>query len=40
LDAVLAGCRLELFKGGVDILGAGDAVNELFLVVAGHVELR
>uniref|UniRef100_A0A383VAB8 Cyclic nucleotide-binding domain-containing protein n=1 Tax=Tetradesmus obliquus TaxID=3088 RepID=A0A383VAB8_TETOB len=40
LDALLAGSRLELFRPGVDLLAAGDAVNELFVVVAGRVELR
>eukprot|EP00775_Hariotina_reticulata_P010172 gene10172-10332_t len=40
LDALLAASRLELFRPGVDLLAAGDAVNELFVVVAGRVELR
>lgn len=40
LDSLLAASRLELFRPGVDLLAAGDAVNELFVVVAGRVELR
>jgi hypothetical protein len=40
LDSLLASSRLELFRPGVDLLAAGDAVNELFVVVAGRVELR
>jgi signal-transduction protein with cAMP-binding, CBS, and nucleotidyltransferase domain len=40
LDALLSASRLELFRPGVDLLAAGDAVNELFVVVAGRVELR
>lgn len=40
LDSLLAASRLELFRPGVDLLAAGDAVNELFVVVAGKVELR
>jgi signal-transduction protein with cAMP-binding, CBS, and nucleotidyltransferase domain len=40
LDALLAASRLELFRPGVDLLAAGDAVNELFVVVAGRIELR
>lgn len=40
LDSLLAASRLELFRPGVDLLSAGDAVNELFVVVAGRVELR
>jgi hypothetical protein len=40
LDSLLATSRLELFRPGVDLLAAGDAVNELFIIVAGRVELR
>lgn len=40
LDALLSASRLELFRPGVDLLAAGDAVNELFVVVAGKVEMR
>jgi hypothetical protein len=40
LDSLLSASRLELFRPGVDLLAAGDAVNELFIVVAGRVELR
>lgn len=40
LDSLLAASRLELFRPGVEMLAAGDAVNELFVVVAGRVELR
>lgn len=39
-DALLSSSRLELFKQGVDIVTAGDGANELYLVVAGNVQLR
>jgi CRP-like cAMP-binding protein len=37
---LLSSSRLELFKQGVDIVTAGDSANELYLVVAGTVQLR
>ena len=40
LDALLASSRLELFKQGVEIVAAGDSVGELYIVVAGRVEMR
>jgi hypothetical protein len=39
-DALLSSSRLELFKQGVDIVTAGDSANELYLIVAGSVEMR
>jgi signal-transduction protein with cAMP-binding, CBS, and nucleotidyltransferase domain len=32
--------RIELFKQGVDILSAGEPVNELLLLCSGQVEVR
>lgn len=40
LDALLATARVETFMPNVDIVSAGDYVNELFLLVAGTVEIR
>ena len=39
-DALLSTSRLELFKQGVDIVSAGDSANELYLIVAGTVQIR
>ena len=40
LDAILAAARVETFMPNVDIVSAGDYVNELFLLVSGTVEIR
>jgi len=40
LDALLASARVELYRRGVEIVAAGDPVNELCLVVGGAVEVR
>lgn len=40
LDSLLCSARVELYMPGVEVLAAGDSVNELFLVVQGQVELR
>ncbi|GAX74508.1 hypothetical protein CEUSTIGMA_g1957.t1 [Chlamydomonas eustigma] len=40
LDALLAAARVETFMPNVDIVGAGDYVNELLLLVSGTAEIR
>jgi hypothetical protein len=40
LDALLASARVETFMPNVDIVGAGDYVNELLLLVSGTAEIR
>ncbi len=40
LDALLASSRIETFMPSVDIIGAGDYVNELLLLVQGTAEVR
>lgn len=39
LDALLASARVEIFMPQVDIISAGDYVNELLLLVGGTVEI-
>lgn len=39
-DAILADARLEQFLPGVDVLQEGDAVNEIYLLVSGTVDVR
>jgi ankyrin repeat protein len=39
LDALMVGARVELFMPRVEVVAAGDHVNELYVVVAGHMEV-
>ncbi|WIA21138.1 hypothetical protein OEZ85_005449 [Tetradesmus obliquus] len=39
LDALMLGARVELFLPKVEIVSSLDHVNELYIVMAGHVEL-
>eukprot|EP00878_Enallax_costatus_P022606 GHUV01023998.1.p1 GENE.GHUV01023998.1~~GHUV01023998.1.p1 ORF type:complete len:850 (+),score=127.25 GHUV01023998.1:227-2776(+) len=39
LDALMLGARVELFLPKVEMVSALDHVNELYIVMAGHVEL-
>eukprot|EP00775_Hariotina_reticulata_P003994 gene3994-4245_t len=39
LDALMLGARVELFLPKVEIVSSLDHVNELYIVVGGHVEL-
>jgi ankyrin repeat protein/CRP-like cAMP-binding protein len=39
LDALMVGARVEMFMPRVEVVAAGDHVNELYIVVAGHMEV-